>query len=86
MKLMPYSRNGLPTTASHDALLPLRLAEDTRPNGYVVAYMRNGTALQVPAGALLGLDDRSSERQARVPRRGRQMRRQHSEPSVRRTT
>jgi len=58
MKLMPYFRNGSPTTDSHDALLPVRVAEDVLPNGFVVADMRNGTALQVPASALLRLDAR----------------------------
>ncbi|MGH8986781.1 MAG: hypothetical protein ACRDY6_23360 [Acidimicrobiia bacterium] len=86
MKLTPYFRNGLPTTDSHDALLPLRLAEDVRPNGYVVAYMRNGTALHVPASALLRLDARSSERRMRVPRWGLRMRRPSRAPSVRRTS
>jgi hypothetical protein len=85
MKLTPYLRNGLPTTDSKDALLPLRLTGELRPNGYVVAYMSNGTALHVPAGALLRLDARSSERRTRVPRWGRRMRRRRSEPSVRRT-
>ena len=85
MKLMPFFRNCLPTTDSKDALLPLRLAEDVRPNGYVVAYMSNGTALHVPASALLRLDARSSERRTQVPRWGRRMRRRRSEPSVRRT-
>jgi hypothetical protein len=78
MKLTPYFRNGLSTTDSHDALLPLRVAEDVRPNGYVVAYICNGTALHVPASALLRLDTRSSERPRRVPRWGRRMRRQRS--------
>jgi hypothetical protein len=85
MKLTPYLRNGSPTTDSHDALLPVRVAEDVLPNGFVVVYMRSGTALQVPASALLRLDTRSSERPRRVPRWGRRMRRRRSEPSVRRT-
>ena len=85
MKLTPYFRYGLPTTESRDALLPVRVAGDSRPNGYVVAYMRNGTALHVPARALLRLDAGSSERRMRVPRWGRRMRRRRSEPSARRT-
>lgn len=78
MKLTPYSRHGSPTTDSHDALLPVRVAEDVLPNGFVVAYMRSGTALQVPASALLRLDARSTERWTRVPRWAHRMRRQRS--------
>jgi hypothetical protein len=70
MKLTPYVRNGVPTTDSHDALLPLRLTGELRPNGYVVAYTRNGTALHVPARALLRLDARSSERRPLGPALG----------------
>jgi hypothetical protein len=68
MQLTPYFRNGVPTSDVHDALLPVRVAEALRPTGYVVAYTRNGTALEVLGHELLRLDVQSSERRARGKR------------------
>jgi hypothetical protein len=60
--LRPFFEGGSPPGRSdYDGYLPVRVSEAPRPNGSILVYLPNGTALVVDNRYLLRLDgDKSS--------------------------
>ena len=58
VELVPFFESGSPPIENgHDALLRVRVTKEPEPNGYLVVYLPNGTALHVRSQDLLRVND-----------------------------